>query len=225
MENLERLGWGMPSAVWPPALPQSPRLEDLQETPPSLAIRTSMDVGPAKVRRRAVAGVTTWTMSLIVTAAQRIALLDFFTDVCEAGAVPFDWKNPSTGVPASFRWVGVPSIKAMSMRSAVGGGRHLVRFTLEELPAPSGEVLTPPGYPDEAGWRYSGDRESFGSVEEDPNFEDTAAGFYVSTTGSGGGGGPGVTVGTPKNNPLDPGGGSDPTGNDDGFDTNNPSSF
>ena len=48
----------MPSAVWPPSLPQGPRLEDLEETPPTLAIRTGMDVGPAKVRRRAVAGVT-----------------------------------------------------------------------------------------------------------------------------------------------------------------------
>lgn len=214
----------MPSAVWPPSLPQGPRLEDLEETPPTLAIRTAMDVGPAKVRRRAVAGVTTWTMSVVLeSAAQRATFREFFLEACEAGAVPFDWRNPSTGAPAVFRWVGVPKIKAASMRSAVGGGRYIARFTLEEMPAVSGEIVVPPGTPEPAGWRFSGDHEGFGGLESDhDDFENTAAGTYVSSTHSSGG--PGVDFGPPKTDPLDPGGGEGPTGHDDSFDTNNPSS-
>ncbi|QLH37711.1 MAG: hypothetical protein HWD60_00095 [Defluviicoccus sp.] len=44
------------SAVWPSSLPQKPLVDGFSETAPNLVVRSPMDVGPAKVRRRATAG-------------------------------------------------------------------------------------------------------------------------------------------------------------------------
>ncbi len=43
-------------ATWPATLP-APALSSLRETPPDNLIRTQMDKGPAKVRRRTTANV------------------------------------------------------------------------------------------------------------------------------------------------------------------------
>jgi len=44
--------------LWPPSLPQSPLGDSFAEQPPNLIVRSPMDVGPAKVRRRSTAGVS-----------------------------------------------------------------------------------------------------------------------------------------------------------------------
>jgi hypothetical protein len=84
--------------VWPPALPQSPRLTDLHESPPYVVVRTAMDAGPAKIRRRFTAGYTTRSMSMPRSGK---TLLYFFLGTVKGGALPFDWRNPITLAPAT----------------------------------------------------------------------------------------------------------------------------
>lgn len=67
----------MASQGWPPGLPSAPRLAELVETAPNLVVRSEMDVGPAKVRRRVVAGVTTGQMAINITRKQRGLRLAF----------------------------------------------------------------------------------------------------------------------------------------------------
>ena len=55
--------------VWPSSLP-APLLSTFKETPPDNVIRTSMDVGVAKVRKRTSANVRPISFSLMLTPAQ-----------------------------------------------------------------------------------------------------------------------------------------------------------
>lgn len=191
----------MASQVWPPGLPQAPRLAELVETPPNLVVRSEMDVGPAKVRRRAVAGVTTWQMALNITRDQRALLLDFFRVTLLEGALAFDWRNPVTHAPAEFRFVGVPTIRPLSMRVSPADP-YLATFVLEEFPAISNAVVVPPGAPELPAWLLTRDDVEFAAVI-DPLYE-TAAGVFGSTTIATGG-------------PVDlPGGIDGETGPDDG---------
>lgn len=89
---------------WPMTLPQAPVQDGYQESPANNTIRTSMDVGPAKVRRRQTVGVRTLQCTYELSQAQVQILDDFFVSYTASGAVPFNLPHPRTGalVPARF---------------------------------------------------------------------------------------------------------------------------
>jgi hypothetical protein len=94
--------------AWPSTLPQSPLLENWQETPPNLIIRTSMEVGVPKVRRRATTGPRAMTWPLLLTSAQVDILETFFYTTILAGSVIFTHKHPRTGAATNNRIKGPP---------------------------------------------------------------------------------------------------------------------
>jgi hypothetical protein len=144
-----------------------------------------MDVGPAKLRRRGVAGYTTWPMSMLIRADQRGLFLDFFRISCLEGSLAFDWRNPVTGAPATFRWVGVPTIRPLAMR--LGGSEpYLVTFTLEELPSISNAVIVPPGQPEMPVWLLVRDEDEYMADEDGAELQQ-AAGIFAGSAGSTGG--------------------------------------
>ena len=102
----------MANAVWPSALPQRVLAPGYDEQPPELTLRTPMDAGPAKVRRRFTAGPRPIRASVRLSMAQRQALDDFFVTVLAGGALPFDWSHPVTSASATFRFRSPPRITA-----------------------------------------------------------------------------------------------------------------
>ena len=115
-------------ATWPVTLPEIPLIAGASETAPDVVIRTQMDAGPAKIRRRFTAGVRKHQMKMILTTAQVAILDDFFVSTLSGGAVAFDWENPRTNVAAEFRFTGPPQY------TPVSGSYYDVGFELEELP-------------------------------------------------------------------------------------------
>ncbi|MBK8909231.1 MAG: hypothetical protein IPM60_15525 [Rhodospirillales bacterium] len=98
----------MSNPVWPYSLPQRPLAQGFNEQARETAIRTQMEAGPPKVRRRFTAGIRTMGMQLRLTADQ-VATLDAFYDTTVAGGtLPFDWVHPRTGVAATYRFVEPP---------------------------------------------------------------------------------------------------------------------
>lgn len=89
--------------VWPQSLPQVLLLDGYQEEPPNLVMRTEMDAGPAKVRRRFTAGERPIIGALHLTKAQVQTLDDFYLITLQGGSVKFDWSHPRTGAAATFR--------------------------------------------------------------------------------------------------------------------------
>lgn len=95
-------------ATWPAGLPQRPLADGFTESPVSAVIRTEMDVGPAKMRRRYTAEVRVYNMGLLLTTAQ-VATLQTFYESTLAGVDPFDWVDHRTGAAASYRFRSPPS--------------------------------------------------------------------------------------------------------------------
>lgn len=95
--------------TWPANLPQYPLSDGFQETMPQLSLRTPMDAGPAKVRRRFSEGVTRWSVSYPFTEAQRLAFWVFWKDEIEGGSAPYNYPDPRTGDVLLVRIVGEPT--------------------------------------------------------------------------------------------------------------------
>lgn len=95
----------MPS--WPVSLP-SLELDGYAETAPDVVLRSQMDAGPAKVRRRFTAGVRPIAGQVTLTAAQTATLDAFYVTDLAGGATPFDWTHPRTGAACVMRFTEPP---------------------------------------------------------------------------------------------------------------------
>lgn len=94
-------------ATWPATLP-APALSSLQESPPDNLIRSAMDKGPAKLRRRTTANIRPISFTLMLTPAQ-VDVLDIFYDVTTfSGVDEFDYTHPRTGNPVTARFADRP---------------------------------------------------------------------------------------------------------------------
>lgn len=88
-------------ATWPASLPTMPIAGGYGEKPQSQVLRSDMDAGPVKTRRRFTAGTRELAYSHRVTLAQADTFEDFFYNDIAAGALPFDIEQPRTGQTVS----------------------------------------------------------------------------------------------------------------------------
>lgn len=116
----------MPSA-WPTTLPAH-LINSFQETPPDNVLRTSMDKGPAKLRRRTTTNTRPIRFSMILTPTQLTALDTFYATTTRSGADEFDYKHPRTNATVSARFANPPSY------SDVNGRVYRAEISLEILP-------------------------------------------------------------------------------------------
>jgi len=79
--------------TWPLTLPAIVLQRNYSETAPNIVLRTQMDAGPAKVRRRFTANVRPIKAALILWDNQVQYLDNFFMNDCQGGALPFDWQT------------------------------------------------------------------------------------------------------------------------------------
>lgn len=93
--------------TWPATLPY-PALNTLKESPPKNVLRTQMDKGPDKVRRRTTANVRPLSFTLKLTPAQVETLDTFFVTTTSSGADEFDYIHPRTGASVTARFVSEP---------------------------------------------------------------------------------------------------------------------
>lgn len=95
-------------ATWPATLPQKPLDTGYSEKAANNAIRSKMEVGPAKSRRRISAGVREHKMQFLMTWAQIETFLTFYEDTLLSGSISYTWLHPRTGVSGSWRIKAVP---------------------------------------------------------------------------------------------------------------------
>jgi hypothetical protein len=108
------------TAAWPAALPQRVQATDYEEQQPETLLRTQMDAGPAKVRRRFTAAPRPLRVALRMTREQVELLEAFVRDDLMDGALPFTWVHPRTEVLATLRltapYVLVPQARGLRWR-------------------------------------------------------------------------------------------------------------
>ena len=115
-------------ANWPASLPQQVLLDGYGESAPDGALRTQMDAGPAKLRRRTTAVVRTVSGAVVLDASQVATLDSFYLNSLSGGTLAFDWTHPRTLAAASFRFTAPPAYVP------IGGGHWRASLALEILP-------------------------------------------------------------------------------------------
>lgn len=100
--------------AWPETLPASPLVDGYQETLPQTVLRTEMDMGPAKTRRRTTAGVGQITVAYLLTTAETATLESFYRDTLAGGALPFAYRLPRGGGAAVCRFKKPPALVAVN---------------------------------------------------------------------------------------------------------------
>ncbi|MCW5698292.1 MAG: hypothetical protein KIT00_00435 [Rhodospirillales bacterium] len=83
--------------------------QGFNEQAPNSVIRTQMEAGSPKVRRRFTAGIRILDMHLRLNVDQVDTLDTFHDSTLQGGALSFDWVLPRTGAPMTFRFVEPPS--------------------------------------------------------------------------------------------------------------------
>ena len=115
--------------AWPATLPQVIWAEGYGESPADVLLRTSMDAGPAKIRRRFTAGVRPVTGKLKVTTAELDIFLAFYATTLLSGSLRFSWVEPRDNTtPVEMRFAELPEI------SVIDPTMYEVGMKLEILP-------------------------------------------------------------------------------------------
>jgi hypothetical protein len=142
----------MTAPIWPTALPQYLLTRNYAEDDPNTVVRTTMDAGPAKVRRRFTAGVRQVSGIIVVDEDQLDTLSDFFMNDCAGGAIAFQWtmqrRQRDTSEPADTSQIADTSllplifvgtntyrfVKAPKYTDCGDGQHYEVALALEILP-------------------------------------------------------------------------------------------
>ena len=94
--------------VWSSTLPL-PEQEGYNEVQANNILRTTMDAGAPKQRRRYTAVYTTIKFQMTLTGAQTTTLMSFYNLV---GAGSFTWKHPRTSASVTARFMEPPILTA-----------------------------------------------------------------------------------------------------------------
>ena len=114
--------------TWPGALPDSLLISGYSSGEKDVILSSSMEVGPAKVRRRNTAGIRPLSGRMMLTSTELQTLRAFYNDSTLSGAIRFSWKAPETDDVVEMRFTSPPQW------TAVGAGNYLTSLNLEILP-------------------------------------------------------------------------------------------
>lgn len=114
--------------TWPVELQQLLNVASFEFRYGNTALRTDMDVGPAKVRSRVTDAVDIYSCSINLDFDLKDDLDTFFKTTLNNGVNSFLFDDPFTGTPATFRFTEPPSLRPL------GGRVFQVSMSWEKLP-------------------------------------------------------------------------------------------
>lgn len=100
--------------AWPSSLPQELLLGNLTYQHGDPTVRSSVEAGQDKVRRRYSVAPDEVSGQMYLTDAQRATLRDFYRNTTQGGALRFDWKDPFDGTTNEFRFTSPPDIRPLA---------------------------------------------------------------------------------------------------------------
>jgi hypothetical protein len=112
-------------ATWPETLPQNLRQESLQWSDPDLLLVFQPDFGPPITRKRGTANMAPLQGEMIITAAQKAILKDFWKASC---ASLIDFPDPDGGAALSVKFLAAPQYQP------AGGGNWRVTLKFGVMP-------------------------------------------------------------------------------------------
>lgn len=118
----------MADQSWPISIPQTPIPDGFQDGIQELSIRSKMDVGPDKIRRRYTAGIRKLQMQFHMNGTQKSDFRAFYITTLLGGSLAFDFEDPAEGGTIELRFVTPPNIEY------IGGDYWLIKCDCEKLP-------------------------------------------------------------------------------------------
>jgi len=116
------------AAAWPNTLPDFVEQEGFQKSIGNNVLRSSMDVGLDKLRKRYLKQIDTQSSTMTLDRTQYTTLETFYLTTLSGGVLPFTFVDPITLVASDYRFTAPPSIRSK------GGNYFVVTFGWEKLP-------------------------------------------------------------------------------------------
>lgn len=114
-------------AAWPASLQQK-QFANVTDTRQQATLRSEMDAGAPKVRKRFTAAIRKITIPVVFNAADKATFDTFYITTIAEGAAAFDWTDPNDdSTTISYRFVAPPQF------TKYGNEFHAV-LNLEVLP-------------------------------------------------------------------------------------------
>lgn len=98
----------MAAIAWPAGLPDC--AESWEEFDQPVTVRTNMEIGPPKVRRRFTRTMRGVRVSFTMDHAQAMQLRDYFEVDLQGGVLEHSFRHPFRGGVEAFRFVEAPRI-------------------------------------------------------------------------------------------------------------------
>jgi len=117
----------MADISWPSSLYGFILKDGFRESPPDNVLRTEMDVGPAKLRRRSTAAVRTFSVDMFFSKAMVATFETFYVTTSKYGSLAFNYKSPRTETELEHRFASVPAYIKRD-------NGYVVSFKLELMP-------------------------------------------------------------------------------------------
>lgn len=114
--------------TWPPALSNYVLHDGYSESPPDNALRTEMDDGPVKTRRKSIAARRPIQVKKHMYKTEVATFDTFYDTTCVNGTLSFDWVHPRTGSVVEMMFTSPPVYESL------GGTAWMVSMNLEILP-------------------------------------------------------------------------------------------
>lgn len=129
--------------IWPATLPLYPLTRGYEETSPTLTIRTQMETGPPKVRKRFTSGITQIKCLFILIGSQTQQLDQFYTGPAAGGAEPYEWVHPRTRQTINVRFLSPPMYRSVEALQPFQHWYWEAEISVEVLPPgmPLGPIL------------------------------------------------------------------------------------
>jgi len=115
-------------ATWPTTLPSVVLADGYSERPVDITIRSSVDVGPAKLRPRYSNMPVDFVCPMMFTSAQLDTLDAFYESTLGFGSLRFDWRHPRKLTAATFEFLSRPDYQPLS------GTYYLLTLNLRKWP-------------------------------------------------------------------------------------------
>lgn len=111
-----------------------PKVAPVGGRPDSGVIRTNMDVGPAKVRRRSTATAKPMGFTFRTTGAKFDTFKTFFHDTSKEGSLAFDMEDPWDDTTQEWRFVGTYDWRLVAGASNPDDRIYEITVQMEKLP-------------------------------------------------------------------------------------------
>lgn len=122
----------MASETWPASLPQDSFIS-LSVRKQDGRLRTQMDAGPPKMRRRFTAVRKIVSHSMILDGTDKQTLDSFYDNNLQGGSLRFNWTDPTTDASVEMRFT-EPYEAQLVSGGDTAGRQWRISMTLEIMP-------------------------------------------------------------------------------------------